>query len=130
MIELHADKPFFIDDPGAAHLAVGFEDQHDSMRFVGFVRPYRVEPDDGRYLDASVSVEFGLDEPLRGIYPDAIDEVRLERNRLTLALKGECDATIAIHFRASDAEYDRLVITLSVMFDGTGRLVLDTDDRA
>ena len=128
MIELHAGTPFYIDDPAAPCLAVGFADQRDSSRFVGFERAYRIEPDDGLYLDRCVSVEFGFDEPLRGIYADVIDTVRLQPDRLTLVLKGELHGTVVIHFAAAGLDYDRLAMTLGVLFDDTGQLLIGADD--
>jgi hypothetical protein len=123
VIELHAGKPFYIDDPGADCLAVGFPDESDDTRFVGLERAYRIDPDDGRYGDGSVSIELGLETPLCGIFPDVIDTVRLFEDKLILELERALRGIVTIRFKIDDSELDRLVTTLNVLFDGTGRLI-------
>ena len=93
------------------------------MRFVGLVRAYRIDPDDGRYREGTVSVELGLEDPLRGIFSDALAIVRLYDDKLVLELAGALRAIVTIRFKIDDEELERLVTTMNILFDGTGMLI-------
>jgi hypothetical protein len=71
-----------------------------------------------------VSVELGLETPLCGIFPDVIDTVRLFEDKLILELERALRGIVTIRFKIDDGELDRLVTTLNVLFDGTGRLII------